>query len=46
MSTETTKDDCCQGCKKGQPGQNKTCKAKLMLEHIEKSKEGKTQTKV
>lgn len=27
---------CCQDCKKGQQGQNKSCEAKLMLEKVKK----------
>lgn len=46
MSTETTKNNCCQGCKNGQPGQNKTCQVKRMLEQLEKNKEVKTHTEV
>ncbi|MEO9952410.1 hypothetical protein [Nonlabens sp.] len=34
MSTE--KKNCCQGCKKGQPGLNQSCQAKLMMEELAK----------
>ena len=30
---------CCQGCKNGQPGKNESCKAKLLMEQLEKNKE-------
>lgn len=39
------KKKCCEGCKKGQPGLNKSCQAKLLLEELEKKKE-KTETNV
>ncbi|WP_405378271.1 hypothetical protein [Nonlabens sp. Asnod3-A02] len=32
MSAE--KKNCCQGCKKGQPGLNQSCQAKLMMEKL------------
>lgn len=32
MSKEKKK--CCQGCKKGQPGQNKSCQVRLMVEQM------------
>ncbi len=35
MSTTTKNKNCCQGCKNGQPGQNKTCQAKIVLEKIQ-----------
>lgn len=33
MKTEKKKK-CCQGCKKGQPGTNKACQARLLMEKI------------
>jgi hypothetical protein len=35
MSTNNKKK-CCEGCKKGQPGTNKACQAKLMAEKLTK----------
>lgn len=35
MSTNTKNKNCCQGCKKGQPGQNKICQAKIALEKMQ-----------
>lgn len=32
------KKNCCKGCKKGQPGKNESCKARLLLEKINNSK--------
>jgi hypothetical protein len=37
---------CCQGCKSGQPGQNESCKAKLLMEQLEKNKTRTTETDV
>lgn len=34
MSTEKKK--CCEGCKNGNPGQNGSCRAKLMAEQLKK----------
>jgi len=34
MNTEKKK--CCKDCKKGQPGKNESCKAKLMVEQLQK----------
>ncbi|MFC4635004.1 hypothetical protein ACFO3O_13870 [Dokdonia ponticola] len=36
---ESEKKKCCQGCKNGQPGQNKACQAKLLMEQLEQQKE-------
>ncbi|WP_339687226.1 hypothetical protein [uncultured Nonlabens sp.] len=33
------KDKCCQGCKKGKPGENLSCQAKLLFEELQKKKE-------
>lgn len=33
------KEDCCQGCKNGIPGQNETCAAKLMLDSVKRKVE-------
>jgi len=41
--SELKKKTCCQDCKKGQLGQNETCKAKLLLAQLEKTKEKKTE---
>lgn len=40
MSTEDKKK-CCEGCKKGEPGQNQQCKAKLLAEQLEKNSKTK-----
>ncbi len=37
--SDTKKKKCCEGCKKGQPGTNQACKAKLMIEKINLKKE-------
>lgn len=37
MSTEHKK--CCEGCKKGQPGTNEACSAKIMMEALQKSQD-------
>ncbi|MFT5890295.1 MAG: hypothetical protein ACI9Y7_000385 [Dokdonia sp.] len=37
---------CCQGCKNGQPGQNESCKAKLLMEQLEKNKTSTIKTDV
>ncbi len=38
------KKDCCQGCKKGEPGQNKACQARLMVEKLQGMGLNKTET--
>lgn len=40
------KKKCCEGCKKGQPGQNKACAAKLMMEKLKEEKDAAALTKV
>lgn len=40
------KKKCCDGCKKGQPGQNKACAAKLMMEKLKEAKDVAALTKV
>jgi hypothetical protein len=35
----TEKKKCCEGCKKGQPGQNKSCAAKLLIKKLKKEQE-------
>lgn len=37
MSTEKKK--CCKDCKKGRPGKNESCKAKLLVEQLRKQKQ-------
>ena len=37
---------CCQGCKNGQPGQNKSCQAKLLMEQVKKKKTPTIETDV
>ncbi len=36
--SSTKKDDCCKGCLNGQPGSNKKCQAKLMMQAIEEKR--------
>ncbi|PZW40732.1 hypothetical protein LX95_01800 [Mesonia algae] len=33
------KKNCCNGCQKGQPGNNASCKAKQMAEKLKEEKE-------
>lgn len=45
MSTEKKKK-CCDGCKKGQPGTNEVCRAKLMIEKLQEQKALKVATEI
>ena len=36
--SQKTKNECCNGCKNGKPGQNPSCQAKLMIDAIHKAR--------